>query len=227
MVINIVCPPKSPPHHLLPVVAACSQHQPLAAWGPWGPAAGTPGPPSPGISGPTDTAPITAPSPHPSPPPPTPKGTAGRDMNPFGLIFTVHQHGAGGRKPPPFFPFFFFLGLNLYLGSYLLILLLIPQRLRKGKKPQPPPARDAASAGCSRPERGWGAPRARRACAEAPGRRGFRAQGDTGFPSQVADARFQRLFSLRNPNVRTGGKQARRQRGRGRAGGRAWGSRLR
>lgn len=139
-VINMSPPPKIPSPS---PTASCGCLQPAPATGslapgdPWGPAARPPGPPFPspssGICRPADAAPSLPRPPIPlCHPPPTPKQTAGRSMNSF--RFNLHGASAWGEKNNTFFPFFF-LGLNLYLGSYLLILLLIPQRLHKEKSP--------------------------------------------------------------------------------------------
>lgn len=95
---------------------------------------GSPFPPSFGIS-----SPHPCPTSHPSLLSPTPNRTGCRTGS---SQFNLHGASGTGKKHNDFPFFFFFLGLNLYLGSDLPILPLIPQRLRKAKGPllhQPQP----------------------------------------------------------------------------------------
>lgn len=135
--------------HTVPAISRISsygygcppKHQPQAAWGspgnghspPSSPIPQVPLSPSFGIS-----SPHPCPTSHPSLLSPTPNRTGCRTGS---SQFNLHGASGTGKKHNDFPFFFFFLGLNLYLGSDLPILPLIPQRLRKAKEgPPPPPA---------------------------------------------------------------------------------------
>lgn len=152
---------KLPPHSPVPAIPRIRlavvmdtvvppKHQPQAAWGPPGTGHRPPSSPiPPGSRFPPALAspdPQTQPPslPHPHIPPCCPSlliELAAAQTHPS-LIFTVHQ---AREKTQRFSSFFFFLGLNLYLGSDLPILPLIPQRLRA--KQRAPSSASPAGAG--------------------------------------------------------------------------------